>query len=239
MGKVKRGKGKATKTPRKLTAAEQHSAISRRVDISTLEQWQKRIGVEWVDEGEDARRKSVSFAMLAIRDRTVDAGGIVTEEAAVNEHEHPILDPLFKAGVFHDSRDEERARKRLEAGLELLRLADRGHITHRCTASWSGAAGTGGGGVINEADIENESARAEMKFYNAKDAVGPDLWPKIRSICLDGEVLHGTKPSQTKVALDVLAECLLNFDVPAGFVRPKPFVRDRTMPPWLKKKLNI
>lgn len=233
-----RGRVAGSKNKRQAPWSEQHAVISGRADIGSIEQWGRKIGVERIEEADTTRRKTVSFAMLAIRDRAIDAGGRVTVAAAVDEMEHTVLDPVLRAGVLDDPANPERAAKRHEAGLELLRLAIAGRIPARSTASWSAAAGSGGGGGVTEADATSKAALAEMRFYNARDAVGPDLWPKIRSICLDMEVLHGTKRSQMLAGLDVLAEYLLNFDTPPGFVRPKTIFRDRTIPEALRAKMN-
>lgn len=226
MGKGRRGRKAAGGNKKPQSWATKHEALSVRTDVGTYEQWTKRIGVERVDEADQTRRQVVSFAMLAIRDRTVDAGGIVTEEAAVDECEHPCLDPLRKAGVFDDPDEPRRAKWRVDAGIELVRLGLEGKVFSRCTAAWR-AVGGGGGGRISAHDAEGHEAWCEMKYFNALDSVGADLKRMTRSVCVDGVVPTGTKRKQLLTALDLLGEYLLDTPVPHDLIRPRLAVRDR------------
>jgi hypothetical protein len=225
MGKVKRGRKAGSKNKKSPSWATQHEALSVRSDISTYEMWGKKIGVERVDEADQTRRQTVAFTMLAIRDREINAGGMVTTEAAENTCEHIALDPLRKAGVFDDPAEPRRAGWRVAAGVELLNLGLTGKVISRSTAAWR-AVGGGGGGRISEADCESIVARAEMRYLRALDALGEHR-EMIRSVCVDMVVPTGTKRRQLLAGLDLLGEFLLDTPVPHDLVRPKLRVRDR------------
>ena len=232
-----RGRQKGTRNKKEPSWATQHEAMSRRSDVGVLEQWAKKVVVQEVEGDDNAQRRAASYNMLAIRDRTIDAGGIVTSEAAVNRFPHKILDPWFESGVLDDERTPERAAKRLEAGLKVLDLAMHGKVIKPRTASWSDVGGGGGGGVTAQ-EAESASAHAEMRYFRARDAVGPVLWPMIYSIIIDEYVPYKTAHIRVLTALDLIAEELLNFDPPIGMQRPKLVQKDRTPPPWLKGRLS-
>ncbi len=229
LAKAKRGRQKGAKNRKAPDWANTYAAASAIRDIGVYEQWGRQIGVERIDEADQTRRTTVSFAMLAIRDREVDAGGIVKTEAAENECEHAALDPLRKAGVFDDPNEPRRAKWRVDAGIELVRLGLEGKVFSRCTAAWRIVGGGGGGGISAEA-AEDHAALCEMKYHNALDAVGVDLKWMTRSVCVDGVVPTGTKRRQLVTALDLLGEYLLHTPVPHDIIRPRLRVRDRKRP---------
>lgn len=227
MAKPRRGRIKGSKNRKAPEWATKYEAASRFVDVGVYEQWARKIGVERIDEADQTRRETMSFAMLAIRDRAVDAGGRVITEAAVNEHEHACLDPLHKAGVLDDPREPRRALWRLAAGIELLRLFVEGRVQSRCTAAWKAVGGGGGGAGVSEAEAEGRAARDEMRYYRAVEAVGDENKEMIRQVCCAQSVPTGTKRSKLNNALDLLGEFLFDTPPPPDVVRPRLRMRGR------------
>ena len=223
---VSRTMGKAKKAKRaawKWKKAPPWGTAAARSDVGTIERWGQKIGVERIDEANRIRRET--FAMLAIRDRTVDGGGRVVGEGAVDECEHLALDVLRKAGILDDPAEPRRAKWRCDAGIELLRLCVDGKVMSRSTAAWRAVGGGGGGGVTQD-EAEGVSARCEMRYLRALDALG-EYEDLIRTVCIDMVVPAGTKRSKLLTGLDLLAEELHDIAPPAGIQRPKIKTRDR------------
>ena len=237
MGKVKRGRGKATKTPRKASAAEQYINASATSDIGCYERWGQKLTIERTDEANRVRREV--FDVLKLNDRVIVEGGRVTQKGAVSVFEHPALDALKAAGILDDPLDAGRAEQRVRGGVQLLRMGVDGNVFPRSTAAWRDVNGGGGGGPpISEADAEKYSARCEMRYLRGKDVVGAADWEMVRSVCIDGVVKPGTKKRRLCNALDLIAEFYLDVTPPRDVIRPKVPVRDRTPPAWLGKRGN-
>lgn len=218
MAKPRRGRVKGSKNRKAPEWAQQYGAASRFADCGVYEQWARKIGVERIDEANTVRRET--FAMLKMQDREVDAGGRVISQGAKDEFEHAALDPLRRAGILDDPREPQRARWRLEAGVELLRLYVEGRVQSRCTAAWK-AIGGGGGGGVSEAEAEGRAARDEMRYYRAVESVGLADKEMIRQVCIAMTVPSGTKRSRLNNALDLLAEYLFDTQPPQDVIRPK------------------
>lgn len=224
MAKARRGRVKGSKNKKQPEWAQQYGAASRLSDVGTIERWAMKIGVERIDEANNVRRET--FAMLKMQAREVDAGGRVISQGAKDEFEHQCLDALLRAGILDDPREPQRARWRLEAGVELLRLHVEGRVQSRCTAAWK-AVGGGGGGGVSEADCESKAARDEMRYYRAVECVGQDDKEMLRQVCISQVLPPGVKRSKLCNALDLLSEHLFQTDPPPDVVRPRLKVRGR------------
>lgn len=238
MGKVKRGKGKAAKTPRKLTRADEWVNAAAVSDPGTYERFLHQVGIERVDEANQVRRDV--FNCLSINPRVIVEGGRVVQNGTVDELENPALDILRKAGLLDDPSDAGRAEQRVQAGVELLRMGIEGNVFPRSTAAWRDVnGGSGGGPPISADSAENWSARCEMRYIRAQDVVTPEDWKLVRMVCVDREVPASMRRSALRNltnALDLIGEYLLGQNPPVNVIRPKLRVRDRTLPDWLKKR---
>lgn len=227
-----RGRVAGSKNKKAPSWATQHEALSVRADIGSIERWTKKIGVERIDAAKQIRREV--FATLELQDRSIDAGGRVVAQGAISPMEHQSLDPLRRAGILDDPSEPSRALWRAEAGVELLNLWMAGKVMGRCTAAWK-AVGGGGGGGVSEADCDSATARAEMKYFRAIEAVAPEDRAMVHAVCLEMTVPPGTKKSRLCNALDLLSEHLFSTKPPRDVIRPKLIERDRTIPAWLKR----
>lgn len=224
-----RGRPPGSKNKKPQSWANQYANVP--TDCGTYERWMQQIGIEQVDESNETRRQV--FNCLTLNDRVIDPGGRVVSKGAEDQFEHPTLDGLRKAGILDDPADPGRAKERVEAGIELLRLAVVGKVVKAPVAAWR-AVGGGNGGGVTQAEAEGIAARAEMKYLDAKYEIGVANWDMIRAVCIEFTIPPGTKRTPLVNALDLLGEYLLHNEPPKDVVRPKVHVRDRTIPSWLK-----
>lgn len=228
-----RGRVAGSKNKKAPSWANQYANVP--TDCGTYERWVQQIGIERVDETNQTRREV--FNCITLNDRVLDPGGRVVSKGAEDKFEHPILDSLHRVGILDDASDPGRARERVDAGIELLRLAVQSGLVKSPTAAWGRVGGGNGGGVTPE-QAEGIAARAEMKYLDAKWEIGLADWDMIRAVCIDCTMPPGTKRRRLVNALDLLGEYLLRNEPPKDVVRPKAHVRDRTIPAALRAKMN-
>jgi hypothetical protein len=100
-----------------------------------------------------------------LRHRVVSEGGVVVGAGTFNRVQCP-LDALLEGG-FLGAEDDERTKRRFDAGEALYELHKNAAIEGRCTATWNSA---GGGGLREQ---EDWSAEDEMRYIRACKAIRP------------------------------------------------------------------